>query len=284
MVSDWERIVQEQFGAYSWLLTDIDREKYKDTFDVLQRAIDEKWYESDTGLRRFQTSISSTSFFKEVSDKKIRQQITDTLGGVATQQLGVSSLGSLIGRIVNYGLQGDDLKRAAYQEAFRRDENGDYVNVSAAATVKKSTPYKQYEMIGKAFFAKVPPRQIERALMGELTADDIGAAQRELAKTKYAHLASVLDKGQTLEDIAASYRTQAAQLLEIDESAIDMGSHKFELAYAYGEPGTQRMMTAGEWAQTLRTDAKYNWNKTQNAKNEARALGQSLAMAFGRLQ
>jgi hypothetical protein len=284
MAAPWENIVIREFGDYAWLLTDINREKYKDTFDILQRAIEQKWYESDTGLQRFQAAIAGSSFFKEIEDKKIRQQIINTIGGQAVNRMNPRNLGKLIGEIVNYGYDGEDLQRAVYKEVLKRNEQGGYANPEAAAFIRNSTVYKQYEMIGKAYFSKVPTRQIDRALMGQITADEISAAQRELAKTKYSHLASVLDKGQTLEDIAANYRAQAAQLLEVDESTIDMGASDFEKAYAFGEAGNQRMMTAGEWSALLRTDSRYNWNKTMNAKNEARALGQSLAMAFGRLR
>lgn len=281
--ANWEDIVKQQLGGYSWLLTDIDREKYKDTFDILQQAIEQEWYKSDTGMQRFQAAMKGSSFFQELDNKNIRQQIRDAVGGSVASAIGSQYMGSLMARALNYGYQGDELKREVYKEVFRRNQDGNYVNEQAVINAKNSGAYKQYETIGQVYFSKIPARQIERALMGFLTPDDILAQQRELAKTKYAHLAPMLDKGQTMEDIAATYRTQAAQLLEVDENSIDMGSADYEKAYSFNENGTKRMMTAGEWAQMIRTDSKYNWNKTQNAKNEARALGQTLAMAFGRL-
>jgi len=33
----------------------------------------------------------------------------------------------------------------------------------------------------------------------------------------------------------------------------------------------------------LRTDARYGWEKTENAKTEARSLANNLAQAFGRI-
>jgi hypothetical protein len=43
------------------------------------------------------------------------------------------------------------------------------------------------------------------------------------------------------------------------------------------------MMTSGEWEIMLRSDAKYGWDKTNNAKAEARQLATSIAQAFGKV-
>jgi len=279
-VMGWEQIVRDQLGSYAWLLTDIDRDKFPDTFKVLQDAIEQRWYESNTGLQRFAAAIKDTSFFRKIENEKITQQIEDAVGVSGLRE---DRFGALIGQIVNYGLTGDELKRAAYGEIFRKNANGEYVNPNAVARVKQTTAYKQYEAIGRAYFSRVPDRQIERVLSGEINIEDINSSQRELAKAKYQHLAPMLDKGLTMEDLAASYRSQAAALLEVDENMIDMASPKFESAYSFSDGGTKRLMSAGEWTQMIRTDNKYGWNKTENAKQEARQLGLAMASAFGRL-
>jgi hypothetical protein len=62
-----------------------------------------------------------------------------------------------------------------------------------------------------------------------------------------------------------------------------MGSADFEAAFNFGEPGQKRMMSTGEWEIMLRSDAKYGWDKTENAKQEARGLAASIAQAFGKV-
>ena len=42
-------------------------------------------------------------------------------------------------------------------------------------------------------------------------------------------------------------------------------------------------MTQGEWQKLLRSDARYGWDKTNNAKQEARKLSDSIVSAFGRV-
>jgi hypothetical protein len=116
-----------------------------------------------------------------------------------------------------------------------------------------------------------------------LNDDDIQRQQRELAKTKYAHLGNLIDQGFTLADLSSGFKQQAAQLLEKDENAIDMSQADFEAAYNYGEPGQKRMMTNGEWEIMLRSNAKFGWDKTNNAKAEARQLASTISQAFGRI-
>jgi hypothetical protein len=42
-------------------------------------------------------------------------------------------------------------------------------------------------------------------------------------------------------------------------------------------------MSTGEWDRLLRTDPKYKWEYTNNAKDEARGLAANLVKAFGRI-
>jgi hypothetical protein len=62
-----------------------------------------------------------------------------------------------------------------------------------------------------------------------------------------------------------------------------MSQADFEAAYNYGEPGQKRMMTNGEWEIMLRSNAKFGWDKTNNAKAEARQLATTISQAFGRV-
>jgi hypothetical protein len=278
--ANWEQIVIEQFPQSAWLLTDIDRTKYADTFDILKQAIEEEWYASDTGLARFQSAISGSSFFKQLRTERIDQQLMDAVG---TINFSGNNYGRLVARIINYGLTGDDLKREAYREAFRKDENGNYANERAAQNVRNSTTYKAYVDYGKTYFINMSDRLIEQALTGRVSTQDVDAKVLEIAKSRYQHLAPMLDKGLSMQEITQNYRDYAAQLLEVDPNTIDMSKANYERAYMFDENGTKRMMTNGEWEQTLKTDKRYGWTKTNNAKDEARQLGNTLAKAFGRL-
>jgi hypothetical protein len=112
---------------------------------------------------------------------------------------------------------------------------------------------------------------------------DVQRKQRELAKTKYGHLADLIEQGFTLAELSTPFKQQAASILEKSPDAINMSEANFEAAYNFGEPGQKRMMTSGEWEIMLRSDAKYGWDKTNNAKAEARQLATSIAQAFGKV-
>jgi hypothetical protein len=184
---------------------------------------------------------------------------------------------------MNMGWEGDTLKAETYKEVFRKDEAGNYLNTTAVQRAKKSNDYLRVANVGKAYFNNISDSTIESRLTGALNDDDIQRQQRELAKTKYAHLGNLIDQGFTLADLSSGFKQQAASLLEKDENAIDMSQADFEAAYNYGEPGQKRMMTNGEWEIMLRSNAKFGWDKTNNAKAEARQLASSISQAFGRV-
>jgi hypothetical protein len=184
---------------------------------------------------------------------------------------------------MNMGWEGDTLKAETYKEVFRKDDAGNYINKTAVERAKKSNDYLKVANVGKAYFNRISDSTIENRLTGVLNDDDIQRQQRELAKTKYVHLGNLIDQGFTLSDLASGFQQQAAQLLEKDVNAIDMGQADFEAAYNYGEPGQKRMMTNGEWEIMLRSNAKFGWDKTNNAKAEARQLASSISQAFGKV-
>jgi len=96
-------------------------------------------------------------------------------------------------------------------------------------------------------------------------------------------LADLIDQGVSLESLAGNFQTTAAKLLEVDPNTIDMSAANYEVALNFGEEGKKRVMTTGEWDRLLRTDSRYGWEKTNNAKQEARGLAASLVQAFGRI-
>ena len=139
------------------------------------------------------------------------------------------------------------------------------------------------QIIAKNYFNEAPQSTIENILTGGITVQDFQRQQRTMAKQRYGHLSDLIDQGVTLEDLAANYRASAAKLLEMDPNQIDMSQGDYEVALSYGEEGKKRAMTTGEWEKLLRTDQRYGWEKTNNAKTEARSLASNIAQAFGRI-
>jgi len=276
----WETTFRETFPARAWLL-DLDRTKYPQLFKLLNTAISQEWYKSQEGLTRFAASLDATDFYKEISQSKqlkTIQSLVGTLGFEGTDFL------KFVSDSINFGYQGDILKQKVYEQVFKKDDAGNYINPTALERTKKSADYISTQNIAKAFFNTNPAdSDIEKVLTGQMLTADYERQQREFAKTRYGHLSNLLDQGMTLESIASAYKTTAARLLELNPNAIDMSTGAFEQAVTFGEEGKKRLMTNSEWEKLLRTDPQYGWEKTNNAKDEARALSANIAQAFGRI-
>jgi len=276
----WETTFRETFPAKAWLL-DLDRTKYPQLFKLLNTAISQEWYKSQEGLTRFAASLDATDFYKEISQSKQLKTIQSLVGTLGFEG---SDFTKFVSDSINFGYQGDILKQKVYEQVFKKDDAGNYINPTALERTKKSADYISTQNIAKAFFNTNPAdSDIEKVLTGQMLTADYERQQREFAKTRYGHLSNLLDQGMTLESIASAYKTTAARLLELNPNAIDMSTGAFEQAVTFGEEGKKRLMTNSEWEKLLRTDPQYGWEKTNNAKDEARALSANIAQAFGRI-
>jgi hypothetical protein len=274
-----EETFRKMFPEQAWLL-DLDRAKYPKLFELIQRGVSGRMYETQQGLERFAAELKNTDFYTELATTDKIRQIKAVTGDLGFEG---SNFNKFLTTSMNMGWEGDTLKAETYKEVFRKDDAGNYINKTAVERAKKSNAYLTVANVGKAYFNTMSDATIESRLTGVLNDEDIQRQQRELAKTKYGHLGGLIDQGFTLADLSSGFRQQAASLLEKDENAIDMSQADFEAAYNYGEPGQKRMMTNGEWEIMLRTNAKFGWDKTNNAKAEARQLSSSIVQAFGKV-
>ena len=276
----WETTFRETFPAKAWLL-DLDRIKYPQLFQLLNTAISQEWYKSQEGLTRFTASLDATDFYKEISQSKQLKTIQSLVGTLGFEG---SDFTKFVSDSINFGYQGEVLKQKVYEQVFAKDDSGNYINPTALERTKKSADYISTQNIAKAFFNTNPSESdVENVLTGKILSADYERQQREFAKTRYGHLSNLLDQGMTLESIASAYKTTASRLLELNPNAIDMSTGAFEQAVTFGEEGKKRLMTNSEWEKLLRTDPQYGWEKTNNAKDEARSLSANIAQAFGRI-
>jgi hypothetical protein len=276
----WETIIREQFPAKAWLL-DLDRTKYPQLFEVLSTAIAQESYKTPEGRARFEAQLVGTEFYKEISNSKQLKVIQSLVGTLGFEG---SDFTKFVSDSINFGYDGDILKQKVYEQVFAKDDVGNYINPTALERTKKSADYISTQNIAKAFFNTNPAdSDIENVLTGKILSTDYERQQREFAKTRYGHLSNLLDQGMTLESIASAYKSTASRLLELNPNAIDMSTGAFEQAVTFGEEGKKRLMTNSEWEKLLRTDPQYGWEKTNNAKDEARSLSANIAQAFGRI-
>jgi hypothetical protein len=280
----WEATFKEKFPSKAWLLTEIDRAKYPQLFSTIQNAITTKMYDSNTGLALFEEQLKGTDFFKEISTSGKVQEIKKLVGNLGFD---TTDFVQFVNTSINYGWTGDKLKQETYKNAFETDPvTKKYLNPNAVDRVRASADYISTQNIAKQFFNMNPSEtDVLKVLTGEQTAADYEMQQREFVKNieSYKHLAPLLDLGLTMTGIADRYRKTAANLLEVDENSIDMSTANYEQALTYNDNGKMRLMTNGEWEKLLRTDPRYKWEYTNNAKSEARSLSSNIAQALGKV-
>lgn len=272
--TDWEATLRATFPAKAWLL-DQDRTKYPQLFALLQKAHDEKYTPE-----RFAQELPGVDFYRELASSGKVREIKGIVGDLGFDSTDFSKF---VTDSINFGWTGDTLKSETYKEVFRRNPDGTYANPTSVKRATVGNDYLGVQLIAKNFFNSAPQSSIESVLTGTITTQDFQRQQREIAKKRYGHLADLIDQGVTLEDLAGNYKQTAAKLLEVDPNTIDMSAADYEIALAFGEEGKKRAMTTGEWEKLLRTDSRYGWEKTENAKSEARSLANNLAQAFGRI-
>jgi hypothetical protein len=277
--TDWEASFRSTFPAKAWLL-DQDRTKYPQLFALLQKAHDEKYYLSTEGQARFAAELQGVDFYNELAASGKVKEIKKIVGDLGFDSTDFSKF---VTDSINLGWTGETLKAETYKEVFRKNPDGTYANPTSIKRATVGNDYLNVQLIAKNFFNSAPQSSIESVLTGGITTGDFQRQQREIAKQRYKHLADLIDQGVTLEDLAGNYKQTAAKLLEVDPNTIDMSQGDYEVALSFGDEGKKRAMTTGEWEKLLRTDARYGWEKTENAKTEARSLANNLAQAFGRI-
>lgn len=278
-IVNWEPKFREMFPGESWML-DLDRTKYADVFKLFQKSIDGEVYKTPEGLARFKAQLEGTSFVKELASTDMVRQVKAVVGDLGFDS---TPFNSFLTKAMNLGWRDATLKQEVYKEAFRKDDAGAFVNPTAITRAKASNDYLTIAKIGKSYFSTVADDTIQGVLTGGMAPEDVERQQRELAKQKYSHLSNLIEQGFTMQQLSSSFRDQTARILEKDPNSIDMSQADYEQAFNFGEEGKKRMMSTGEWEIKLRSDPRYNWGSTENAKDEARRLSASISQAFGKV-
>ena len=279
--NSWEQIFIQNNPAKAWYLTDLDRAKYPQLFAVLkQYALPRPLTVEEQSA--FAAKLDGTDFFQELSTSGKVREIKKVVGDLGFDS---TDFTKFVHTAINMGYTGDRLKQETYKEVFKTGADGKYVNPTALARATKSADYLNVVNTARAYFntAGADQASVQSVLTGGITIEDFQRQQREIAKTRYPHLSDLIDQGVSLESLAGNFRATAAKLLEVDANTIDMSAANYDVALNFGEEGKKRVMTTGEWDKLLRTDSRYGWEKTNNAKQEARGLAASLVQAFGRI-
>jgi hypothetical protein len=276
----WEEIFKKNYPTYAWMFTDLDRTKYADVFELFKFA-----QENNMPAAEFDRRYRGTSFDRELEQSQKGRELSATIGNFTW---GSGQLTKFLTKAMQFGYTGENLKQQAYKELFSKVD-GKYANDLAVGEIKKSTPYLSLKDIGKQYFWDIGDSQIEQVLSGVEDAvtgiatsrEDLIRKARLYAKGKYAHLSEQIDGGLTMEDLAASYREKAAQLLELDPLTMNFDR---DYSDALGSVDRPRVLSLSEWETELRTNGKYKYSFTKQANQDATDIGLAIARAFGKVQ
>lgn len=274
-----EEAFRVKYPQYAWMLTDLDRNKYSDMFQLIADASNPL---KEMLPEEFKRRFEGTSFTQELSLKKVNRELTSSIGSFSWNS---GQLAKFLNKANQYGYTGDSLKQAAYQELLVKDPmTGAYKNPNAVDEVRASSPYLRLKKIGTAYLSPLSDDRIIESLTGGISEDDVLRIAREKAIALYPHLTRQIEAGLTLNDLAYDYQRTAADLLELPADQIDMSKGKFALALKMGEGGKERMMSTSEWIQTIKSDPDFGWQYTKQANDQATNVALSIAKAFGKVQ
>jgi hypothetical protein len=274
-----EEAFKTKYPQYAWMLTDLDREKYSDMFQLIAESSNPL---KEMPAEEFKRRFEGTSFTQELALKKINRELVSSIGSFSW---GSGQLGKFLNKANQYGYTGDSLKQAAYQELLVKDPTtGAYKNPNAINEVRASSPYLRLKKIGTAYLSPLSDDRIIESLTGGISEDDVLRISREKAIALYPHLTRQIEAGLTLSDLAYDYQRTAADLLELTPDQVDMSKGKFGLALKTGEGGKERMMSTSEWIQTIKSDPDFGWQYTKQANDQATNVALNIAKAFGKVQ
>lgn len=118
---------------------------------------------------------------------------------------------------------------------------------------------------------------------GTATTDGFTAYAKDQAKTLYPTLAPHLEQGMTVQQLADPYLQIAGTTLGVDPNSLELTNPKWMAALQAKGPDGKIVgpMSQADWTQKIMTDPTYQYDRSQNAHDNAVNLVQQLSTSFG---
>jgi hypothetical protein len=297
----WIETFNKDYPAYSdWTTDQVVSYFGQDFVDIIKSTVESGVEYSNEELKAL---LKNTTYFNSVSDKQYKfdtlrdgeqtalietskRAIVDEFGDVGLSETDLAEIAKTAARS---GLTGTGLKQTVYQYAFRKGGMATAPTSPAMATrALEGSDADAIRKSARAYGYQVSDAEVEAALTGgtynglAVSKDSILEKAQKAAKGKYFHLADQIDAGLSLDDIFGTYKKYAATLLEVDENEIDyLSDPKWADAFGSKESG---QLSLTDWTQKIKSDAKFGWQYTKQANDQATDIGLTLARAFGKVQ
>jgi hypothetical protein len=264
---------------------------------VIDVAMHPKQYDFTTqaGLDAFDAKVYATKYYNETSNAakafdaltdgekrdKIQNNRTLIASNFGDLGLTVKELDDAAANATRRGLSGVSLTYYMNSVVGGRARGAeDLLQGTDAASLKKIADAYGYKPadLDAQIVAAVQGKEYNGEI---LTQDSFKKKGLALAKAAHFQLSPQLDAGLTLGEIFSPYRDLAARTLEMAPESIDFNDPKFSIAFGTVD---QRPMSLSEWQDKLKSDPKYGYDKTSQAKQDARSMVMAMAKAFGKVQ
>jgi len=293
---DWEAEFRRRFPADQYIL-DLDPEVKA----IAQRAINEDWFlypeaakslisrliaNTQYGLK---TSTTQRTFdARPMPDQMdlIEDKMSKLKGTYGSLGLDDNEWFNIARTATRNGNNDEQNKALIYGTVYRRDpRTGELAFQAAVSQVEQSKLAQDVNGVftNEYLLSKPEGDYIESYARGELTLDDVRRQARVLAKQQFPGLSSFIDQGINVKTIADQYKSQAAALLEMPSTAIDMNDPKFRVALDARGDGESRPLSFGEWETLIKTNPNYGWQYTKTANKQALDIATTIARAFGKV-
>lgn len=122
-----------------------------------------------------------------------------------------------------------------------------------------------------------------RIISGLGTPDDFKNYALDQAKSLFPTMAKALDAGQTVTDYADPYKQSAVQLLGINPDDFNLMDPKWREAIDKVDTtsGDRTVQSLADWQTQLRTDSRYGYDQTAQARQQSAQLIDALGQKMG---
>jgi len=295
--TSWEETFKKEFPQYAYLL---DETIFgADMTELLRRSITEKWYEEDDSIatQLFTGGLTGTNYYRTTTtnqqnfDKSTpanKQQLIDTQKLNISQtygelQLNDETITGIATKAARDGKTGKALELLVYQAAFAaKPETAEMPVATPVTRALTSTQADQVRAAARKYGQFASNNDIQSVLTGATTLDNLTQNYKLTAKRIFRGLAQDIDSGLTVEQVFDPYRRYAASVLEKPLESIDL----FDAA---GKPtnfqdaifGNEGPLSLGDWVTRLKSDDKYGYQFTNQARQQATNLVMEMEKAFG---
>jgi hypothetical protein len=297
---DWETRVRAEAGEYAYLLDP----KFEGVPELLRKAVDKDWFDTPEGEKQFLQEFAKTPYALnadanqekfDLSDAGTKRSLIEAqidnirsqYGEIQFDQTTLEEVATTAARNKSTNIE---LGRLVYRAAFKRGAAQPAFGESVAAkTALGGEDVARVRAIYRAYGQTADDQTIARVLAGEvdpasgvvMTEDMLRNNLRDIAKVSYKPFADLLDRGISVETIFQPYKQIAANVLEKTPDEVELidasgKPSQFASALMMKEP-----MSLTDWITTLKSDERYGWQFTSEAKQKATSLVMDLEKAFG---